>query len=101
LFFTVVAALANRGQQPFRWTIAGLVAYLVVVVITVSIHVPLNNAIKAAGHVDHINLIDVRSAFDETKWAMWNVIRVTSSLTGFVCLLWALVLLGRSSIATR
>jgi uncharacterized membrane protein len=68
-----------------------------VVVITMAVNVPLNDAIKAAGDPDRIgDLAAVRERFDETRWAAWNLVRVATSVAAFGCLAWALVVHGRS-----
>ena len=88
------AALHAFGDSraPLPWAIAAFVLYLVVVVSTVAVNVPLNDAIKAAGPPDGIaDLNDVRRRFDEAKWTRWNVARTLLSIAAFVCLAWALV----------
>jgi uncharacterized membrane protein len=79
------------------WVVAALVLYLVVFVITVTVHVPLNDGLKAAGDPDRIaNLAAVRAAFHEGRWVAWNVVRAVATTAAFGCLLWALVLHGRT-----
>lgn len=79
------------------WVVAALVLYLAVFVITVAVHVPLNDALKAAGEPDRIaDLAGVRDRFDEARWARWNIIRAIASTTALGCLTWALVLFGRA-----
>jgi uncharacterized membrane protein len=99
LLFTVAAALTNLGgRSALPWIIAALVLYLIAFVITIAVHVPLNDAIKAAGNPDRIHdLAAVRARFNETRWAAWNLVRVAASTGAFVCLAWALVLYGRST----
>jgi uncharacterized membrane protein len=109
--FTFVGALAfsglasamslrdgGRSVQP--WVATAVVLYLVVVVVTVAVHVPLNDGIKAAGDLDSIDrLAQVRADFHETRWVVWNVVRAIVSTTAFACLTWALVLHGRTARA--
>jgi uncharacterized membrane protein len=98
LLFTVAAALASIGRAALPWVIAALVLYLIAVVITIAVNVPLNDALKAAGNPDHIrDLAGVRERFHETRWAAWNLVRVATSGAAFGCLAWALVLFGRST----
>lgn len=94
---TVAAVLANRGTPAMSWIIAALVLYLVAVVITVAIHVPLNDAIKAAGDPGHIDVALVRQRFHESRWAAWNLVRVATVTPAFGLLVWALVLYGRAT----
>lgn len=91
------AALAGWGEAGFGWITAAFVAHLVVLVITVVVHVPVNDAVKAAGEPDLIDVAAVRAAFGEARWAAWNVVRVVASLGGFASLAWALVLRGRAT----
>jgi uncharacterized membrane protein len=73
--------------------------YLIAVVVTVAVNVPLNDALKAAGNPDRIrDLAGVRERFHETSWAAWNLVRVVTSVGAFGCLAWALVLFGRSTV---
>jgi uncharacterized membrane protein len=98
LILTVLAALANRGEDALPWIVAALILYLVAVVITIAVNVPLNDAIKAAGDPDRIrDLAGVRERFHETRWAAWNLVRVVTSTAAFACLAWALVEYGRST----
>ncbi len=96
--FTSVAAATNRHMPAFPWILAALIAYLAVMVITVVVHVPLNDAIKAAGNPDQIaDLHLVRANFHEARWAAWNLARAIASTTAFAILMWSLVLHGRST----
>ena len=94
---TVAAAALHLGDAAAPWIIAALVLYAGVVVITLAVNVPLNDAIKAAGDPDRISdLAAVREHFDEDRWAGWNVVRAVASTAAFGCLLWALVEFGRT-----
>jgi uncharacterized membrane protein len=98
LLFTVAAALTNLGRASLPWILVAAALYVVAFVITVTVHVPLNDAIKAAGNPDRIaDLVAVRERFHETRWAAWNIVRVLTSTGAFACLAWALVLYGRST----
>ncbi|WP_280426230.1 DUF1772 domain-containing protein [Nocardia carnea] len=103
LVLAVVAALLQLGSgrgQVLIWTAAAAVLYLVAVVITVAVHLPLNDALKAAG--DPAEMADpaaVRAAFDEARWVTWNIVRVLTSGVAFGCLAWALVQWGRVQAA--
>jgi len=55
--------------------------------------VPLNDALKAAGSADPAG---AREAFDEARWAAWNLVRVVLSGGAFVALCWALVVYDRT-----
>jgi len=97
LIFTLAAGIANRGTSALPWIAAAFGLYLVAFVVTIAINVPLNDAIKAAGDPDHINVAQVRAQFNETRWAAWNLLRVATSTAAFALLTWALVLCGRAS----
>lgn len=90
----------RAGDHPaLPWVVGAFVLYLAVFVITIAIHVPLNDDIKAAGDPDRITDLDaVRDAFHETRWIAWNVVRAIASTIAFVCLAWALVLDGRTTV---
>jgi uncharacterized membrane protein len=67
--------------------------YLVGLVITLAVNVPLNDAIKAAGDPDAIDdLAGVRRRFDEARWIRWNLVRVLVVTASFACLACALAL---------
>jgi len=97
LVFTAAAAVTNRGTAAMSWIIAALVLYLMAVAITVTVHVPLNDAIKAAGDPGRIDVALTRQRFRESRWAAWNLVRVATTTPAFGLLAWALVLYGRAS----
>lgn len=99
LVFTAVAVFLHRGSEygaALPWLVTGGVLYLVVIVLTIAINVPLNDAIKAAGDPDVIDVARVRAEFHEARWVISNHVRVVLSMGAFGSLSWALVLLGRS-----
>jgi uncharacterized membrane protein len=99
LVLTGVAALLylrDDGSSVLPWVAVAFVLYLAVFVITIAVHVPLNDEIKAAGDPDQIaDLAAVRDNFDEGRWIAWNIVRAVANTVAFVCLAWALVLHGR------
>ena len=97
LAFTGTACATHWGRSTFAWIVAALVAYLLVIVITVTIHLPVNDAIKAAGEPAAIDVAAVRLRFREARWAAWNLVRVVASTGAVACLCWALILHGRST----
>jgi uncharacterized membrane protein len=97
LVFTALAAIANRGTDALPWILVGLGLYLVAVVVTMAVNVPLNDAIKAAGDPSRIDVAHVRAEFHEGRWAAWNLLRVATTTSAFGLLGWALVLLGRAT----
>ncbi|WP_232668224.1 anthrone oxygenase family protein [Pseudonocardia sp. TRM90224] len=100
LVFTLIAAFTQFGRPTFLWTAVALVLYVIVVVITMAINVPLNNALGAAGLPDDpAELAAIRKAFDEARWRAWNLVRVGASVVAFACLTWALVEHGRAAVS--
>lgn len=98
LLFTAAAAVLNAGRGILPWVLVALALYLLVVVITVAINVPLNDGIKAAGDPDRItDLAAVRERFDEARWTTWNLVRTMASTGAFASLCWALVARGQAS----
>ena len=96
LVLTIAALVTNLGRDTLPWVAVALGLYVVAVVITLAVNVPLNDAIKAAGDPDRIqDLAAVRERFDEARWATFNVIRTLLSAGAFVSLAWALVVYGR------
>src|SRR6187402_2153137 len=76
LVLTLAAVVTNVGRDVFPWTAAALVLYVAAVVITLAVNVPANDAIKAAGDPARIHdLAAIRERFDETRWAVFNLIR--------------------------
>jgi uncharacterized membrane protein len=97
LVLTLAAGIANRSTPALPWIAAAFGLYLVAVIVTIAINVPLNDAIKAAGNPDHIDVTRVRAQFQETRWAAWNLVRVATTTPAFGLLAWALVLCGRAA----
>ena len=100
LLFPVLAAVlhaaaARRSVLP--WIVAGAALYLLVLVVTFALNVPLNDRLNAAGDPARIpDLHAVREQF-EAAWVRWNVVRTLACTAAFGCLAWALVLHGRLS----
>jgi len=101
LAFTALVVALSLGSDVRRllpWVVAALVLYLVAFVITIAVHLPLNDALKAAGSPDRIaDLGQVRQAFDEARWVRWNVVRTLTTTAALGCLAWSLFLQGRLS----
>jgi uncharacterized membrane protein len=96
-----VLYVRDDDRSVLPWIVAAFSLYLIAVVITVAVHVPLNDDIKAAGDPERIaNLAAVRDNFHETRWAAWNIVRALATTLAFGCLTWALVLHGRTTSTT-
>jgi uncharacterized membrane protein len=97
LLLTGLAAVLHLGGGAggvLIWVAAALVLYGATFVITVTVHVPLNNALGSAGPLDVVDLAAVRESF-ERRWVRWNIARAVLSTAALGCLSWALVLHGR------
>jgi uncharacterized membrane protein len=97
---TAAAALLHIGadSSALPWSLAALALYAFVVVSTIAVNVPRNDALKAAGAPDSIpDLEAVRRRFGEQTWARWNFARAVMSTMSFACLAWALLEHGRAT----
>jgi len=105
LVFSAVAAVAHLrgdGRPALPWILVAGLLYLATVVITMTVNVPLNDAIKAAGDPDRItDLAAVRANFHEARWIAWNIVRTVATTVAFGCLAWALVLHGRATTVAQ
>jgi uncharacterized membrane protein len=101
LAFTGVAAILRvraDNRSPLPWVVVAFGLQLGAFVITMAVHLPLNDVLTAAGDPDRItNLAAVRDAFDESRWAAWHIVRTIATTAAFGCLAWALVLHGRAT----
>jgi uncharacterized membrane protein len=96
LVLTVLAVALQIGQErrpALPWTVAALILYLAVLVVTGRVNVPLNNELAAAAEVDRtVDLAAVRARFED-RWVRWNVVRAVASTAAFGCLAVALALM--------
>jgi uncharacterized membrane protein len=95
LVLAVVLQVALAPGKATRWTIAALVLYGVVLVITGVLHIPLNYEIDQTavqGGVE--DLARARARF-EAPWVVWNVARTLVCTAAVAALARALLLLGR------
>jgi uncharacterized membrane protein len=100
LVLTGAAAVLHRsgdGRIALPWILAALGLYVVVLLVTMALNVPLNDELANAGRPDSItDLAAVRERF-ESAWVRWNILRGVVNTVAFGCLAWALVLLGRGT----
>jgi uncharacterized membrane protein len=93
---TAAAAGLNADRRLLPWLLVAVVLNALVAVITVVVHVPLNDALKAAGDPDRItDLAEIRERFDAARWTAWNLVRALATTAAFGCLCWALVVRGQ------
>jgi uncharacterized membrane protein len=96
LLLSVLAAvvhLRGAGRPALPWIVGAVALYLVMLVITFRVNVPLNDALAGAGHPDRITDLDlaaVRERFEQ-RWVRWNVVRAVTSTAAFGLLVRALV----------
>lgn len=88
--------LDAAGRRALPWIAIAFVLYLVVVVVTVAVNVPLNDTIKSAGDPDRIDdLARVRREFREDRWRAFNWVRVVLTTSAFALLCVALLVHSR------
>ena len=95
---TALALARTWGEPPAGWVTAALVLHVAGMVVTARVHLPRNDALKAAG--DPATIADptaVRRDFDEPGWVRWNLVRVVASIAATGCLGWAPALTGRAT----
>ena len=68
LVLTAAAAISNRGTPALPWILAALILYLIAVVVTIAVNVPLNDDIKAAGDPIGTDAAHVREGFHQSRW---------------------------------
>ncbi|HEY3556230.1 MAG TPA: anthrone oxygenase family protein [Kribbella sp.] len=96
LFMVLAGALSLR-EKALPWIAVAFVLYLVSMIVTVAVNVPLNDALKAAGDPATIDAAAARAAFNESKWVAFNLFRTVLALVSFGFLGWALHLTGKSA----
>ncbi len=98
LGLTVAAAVLTRGEPAWSPSLLAAGTAVATTAVTFAVHLPLNNAITAAGDPDTLpNPAEVRARFNEGRWRAWNLVRVATSIATVGSLAWALILNGRGS----
>ena len=98
LLLTLLAGLFSLKEKALPWIAVAFVLYLVTVILTIAVNVPLNDALKAAGDPNTIDVAAARAAFDEAKWTTFNLVRTILAIVSFGLLGWALYLTGKSAV---
>jgi uncharacterized membrane protein len=91
IVFTTGAVLTHLwADDPAAlfWTVAALGSYLVALVITGVVNVPLNNGL--AGDEQTVDPATSRRRF-EVRWVRWNIARAVAATAAFGCLCGALL----------
>ncbi|WP_033822486.1 DUF1772 domain-containing protein [Kitasatospora sp. MBT63] len=95
LVAAAVLQFRGGGGTAQWWVLAATALYAVLLVVTVTVNVPLNNRLAAAGDPGGgIDLAAVRADFEQV-WVRWNVVRALAGTAAFACLARALTLTGR------
>ena len=97
---TALVLARTWGEPAAGWVATALVLTVAAMVVTARVHLPRNDALKAAGDPCDLTAADLaaaRAGFDEARWVRWNLVRVVTSLAATGCLAWALVLTGRAT----
>ena len=93
----VAATIAHLGQDSLPWIAAALVLYAITFVITIAVTSRSMTRSRPRATPTIRDLHAVRAAFDEGRWAAWNLVRTVASSTAFGLLAWALFVYGRAS----
>jgi uncharacterized membrane protein len=97
LLFTALAGLLSLKEKALPWIAIAFALYLITMILTIAVNVPLNDALKAAGDPNTIDVAAARAAFDESKWVAFNLARTILAVISFGFLGWALYLTGKSA----
>jgi uncharacterized membrane protein len=81
-----ISAFTDHGEPGYGWIVAALVLNAAIVVVTLSINVPLNDALKARGDVTGPDATAARQGFHEARWVAWNWFRTIANVAALVCL---------------
>jgi uncharacterized membrane protein len=98
--FTAIAAalhIPRDGRPVLPWIVAALVCYLVAIVVTFAVNVPLNNQLEAARGVDTAEGLAAARAQFEAAWVRWNIVRTVGSTGALATIAWALVRFGQTT----
>jgi uncharacterized membrane protein len=100
LVLTALAAalhIPRDGRSVLPWIVAALVLYLVAIVVTGALNIPLNNQLEAARGVDTAEGLAAARAQFEDAWMRWNIVRTVASTAALGSIVWALVRFGQTA----
>jgi uncharacterized membrane protein len=93
-----VAVVSRRSG--WGWVLTAAALYAAAFLVTMTLNVPLNEQLAAAGHPDQISdLAAVRAAF-EGPWIRWNLLRTTFATGSLIALMIALLAYRRQNPAS-
>jgi uncharacterized membrane protein len=81
-----VSTVASWSDARGVWATAALVGTVTCVVITTAVHLPVNNALKAAATDVAADAASIRRRFGEARWAAWNLVRAVLSTVSAISL---------------
>ncbi|WP_229054562.1 DUF1772 domain-containing protein [Aeromicrobium sp. Leaf350] len=87
LVLGIASTVVVRGEDAFAWAVAGLVGYVLTLVVTIARNVPLNEALENGTDASP----RLREAF-ERPWTRWNLVRTATNVASTACWLVALAL---------
>ncbi|MFI5828106.1 DUF1772 domain-containing protein [Streptomyces sp. NPDC051578] len=99
LLLPVVSAILEyrKGRRNVAvWVAVGAVLYFVVLMITFSVNIPLNNELADAGNAAKMTDFSIVDKF-KTTWVTTNILRTLLSTVALTALSRALVLYGRAT----
>jgi uncharacterized membrane protein len=82
-------SLRSWGEPAAPWALAGCLAYLATIVITIAANVPLNN--QLAGLNPEASGARAQWASFLTHWTVWNHLRGAAAVAGGLCFVIALI----------
>ncbi|MFE2876855.1 DUF1772 domain-containing protein [Streptomyces roseus] len=93
---SAAAELRGGRRGVAAWAGAAAVLYLVVLVITFTVNIPLNNELAAAGDAARTAGFPIVDRFEGT-WVAANIVRTLCCTAALIALVRALVLYGRAT----
>ncbi len=94
----VVLSVRSGDRSLRRWAVASSGLYIVAVVVTMTVHEPLNTVLRNAGTPGILaDPATLRADFDESRWIAWHLVRTVAATAALAGLARALVLAGRQS----
>jgi uncharacterized membrane protein len=94
VLFTAVVYLAySQSYAGTKYLLIGAVAYLLTIIFTVVINVPLNDGIKKVSAASNADVLSqARIAFNEAKWTASNIARTITNAISVIAVAIALFL---------
>lgn len=102
VFSGAAAVLQYRlgARATARWILAALALYMVAVLVTGVVHLPLNNTLEFAGDPDAIGDLATLRADTEQPWADGHIVRTVATTLALACLCRAMLVARRGDERT-